>query len=83
MTALSIYCYCNSPCIKKNISALDIYSPPYIYRAKGKNRPFLVLEPYTPRTRYLPRNSKYRDDSAVANANGVLVRLICDSWGPG
>ena len=47
-----------------------------LYRAKGQNRPFLVLEPYTPRTRYLPRNSKYRGDSAVAN--GVLVRLICD-----
>ena len=32
---------------------------------------------------YLPRNSKYRSDSAVANANGVLVRLICDGLGPG
>ena len=37
-----------------------------------------MLEPCTPRTCYLPRNSQYRGDSAVANANGVLVRLICD-----
>ena len=54
-----------------------------LYRAKGQNRPFLVLEPYTPHTHYLPRNSKYCSDSAVANANGVLVRLICDGLGPG
>ena len=42
-----------------------------------------MLESYTPRTRYLPRISNYRGDSAVANANGVLVRLICDGLGPG
>ena len=54
-----------------------------LYRAEGQNRPFLVLEPYTLRTGYLPRSSKYRSDSAVANANGVLVRLICDDSGPG
>ena len=54
-----------------------------LYRAKGQNRPFLMLEPYTPRTRYLPRNVKYCRDLAVANANGVLVRLICDGLGPG
>ena len=54
-----------------------------LYRAKGQDRPFLVLEPYTPRTRYLPRNSKYRRDLAAANANGVLVRLICNGSGPG
>ena len=53
-----------------------------LYHAKGQNRPSLVLEPYTPRTRHLPRNSKYRRHSAVANANGVLVRLICDGLGP-
>ena len=44
---------------------------------------FLELEPYTPRTRYLPPSSKYRRDTAVANANVVLVRLICDGSGPG
>ena len=54
-----------------------------LYRAKCQNRPFLELEPYTSRNRYLPRNSKYRRDLAVANANGVLVRLICDGLGPG
>ena len=54
-----------------------------LFRTKGQNRPFLVLEPYTPRTCYLPRSSKYRHDTAVANATGVLVRLICDSSGPG
>ena len=47
-----------------------------LYSAKGLNRPFLVLEPYKLRIRYLPRSSKYRADTAVANANGVLVRLI-------
>ena len=31
----------------------------------------------------ISRKSKYRGDSAVANANGVLVRLICDSLDPG
>ena len=36
----------------------------------------LVLEPYTPRTRYLPRNSKYRRDSAVVNADGVLLNPL-------
>ena len=51
--------------------------------AKGQNRPFLVLEPYTPRTRYLQRSSKYRGDTAGAYANVVLVRLICDGSGPG
>ena len=54
-----------------------------LYRAKGQNRPFLVLEPYTPRTRYLQHSSKYRCDTAVTNANGVLVRLISDGSGPG
>ena len=54
-----------------------------LYRAKGQNRPFFVLEPYTPRTCYLLHNSKYRRDSAVAYANSVLVKLICDGLGPG
>ena len=54
-----------------------------LYRAKVQNRPVLVFEPYTPRTLYLPRISKYRRHSAVASANGVLVRLICDGLGPG
>ena len=51
-----------------------------LYHAKGQNRPFLVLSAFL---RYLQRNSKYRHDSAVASANGVLVRLICDGLGPG
>ena len=38
--------------------------------------------PFTPRTCYLPRSSKYRHDMAVPNANGVLVRLICEGSGP-
>ena len=41
-----------------------------------------LSEPSTPRTRYLPHSSKYRRDMAVSNANGVLVRLICDGSGP-
>ena len=49
-----------------------------LYSAEGPNSPFLVLKPYISRTRYLPRSSKYRRDTAVANANGMLVRLICD-----
>ena len=48
-----------------------------LYSAKGQNRP------YTPRTRYLLHSSKYRRDTAVTNANGVLVRLISDGSGPG
>ena len=53
-----------------------------LYWAEGSNRPFLVLKPYISRTPYLPRSSKYCRDTAVANANGVLVRLICDGSGP-
>ena len=53
-----------------------------LYRAEGQNRPFLVLEPYTPRTLHLPRSSKYRRDTAVTDTYGVLVRLICDGSGP-
>ena len=41
-----------------------------------------VLQPYTPRTRYLPCSSKYPRDMAVPNANGVLVKLICDGSCP-
>ena len=52
-----------------------------LYCAEGQNKHFLVLQPYTPLTRYLPRSSEYRRDTAVANANGVLVGLICDSSG--
>ena len=32
---------------------------------------------------YSPCSSKYRCRTAVANANGVLVRLICEGSGPG
>ena len=53
-----------------------------LYRAEGQNRPFLVLEPYISRTHYLPHSSKYHRDTAVTNANGVLVRLIRDGSDP-
>ena len=49
---------------------------------EGRNSPFLLLELWLLRTIYLQHSFKYGHDTAVTNANVVLVKLICDSSSP-
>ena len=69
------FAYCVSNVIARLYHAL-------VHMCRRSNRPFLVLEHEILHTLYLRLSSKYLRDTPVANANGVLVRLICESSDP-